>query len=44
MRCPVEDLSIVGRNTMGVKVMELEADDSVAAVDVIDAERIEDEE
>ncbi len=44
MRCPVEDLSIVGRNTMGVKVMDLEAGDRVAAVDVIDAERIEDEE
>jgi DNA gyrase subunit A len=43
MRCPVEDLSIVGRNTMGVKVMDLEAGDRVAAVDVIDAERIEDE-
>jgi DNA gyrase subunit A len=44
MRCPVEDLSIVGRNTMGVKVMDLEAGDRVAAVDVIDADRIEDEE
>ncbi|QKY19383.1 DNA gyrase subunit A [Halolamina sp. CBA1230] len=42
MRCPVEDLSIVGRNTMGVTVMDLDGDDRVAAVDVIDAERIED--
>jgi len=41
MRCPVEDLSIVGRNTMGVTVMDLEAGDRVAAVDVVDAERIE---
>ncbi|WP_435115428.1 DNA gyrase subunit A [Halolamina sp. C58] len=41
MRCPVEDLSIVGRNTMGVTVMDLEDGDRVAAVDVIDADRIE---
>ncbi|MFD1525142.1 DNA gyrase C-terminal beta-propeller domain-containing protein, partial [Halolamina salina] len=44
MRCPVEDLSIVGRNTMGVTVMDLEDGDRVAAVDVIDADRIADDE
>ncbi|MFW5896022.1 MAG: DNA gyrase subunit A [archaeon] len=41
MRCPVEDLSIVGRNTMGVTVMDLDPGDRVAAVDVVDADRIE---
>jgi len=41
MRCPVEDLSIVGRNTMGVTVMQLDDGDRVAAVDVIDADRME---
>jgi DNA gyrase subunit A len=34
-RMPVEDLSIVGRNTMGVKVMETEDDDAVACVAVL---------
>ncbi|MFD1598870.1 DNA gyrase subunit A [Halobellus rarus] len=34
LRTPVEDLSTVGRNTMGVIVMELDAGDSVASVDV----------
>jgi DNA gyrase subunit A len=35
LRTSVEDISAVGRNTMGVIVMDLEADDHVAAVDVI---------
>ncbi len=34
LRTPVDDLSVVGRNTMGVIVMELEAGDTVASVDV----------
>ena len=34
LRTPVEDLSTVGRNTMGVIVMELDEGDSVASVDV----------
>ncbi|WP_137287102.1 DNA gyrase subunit A [Halorussus salinisoli] len=38
MRIRAADISEVGRNTMGVKVMELEADDSVASVDVLSAE------
>ncbi|GAB7093363.1 DNA gyrase subunit A [Halolamina litorea] len=42
MRCPVEGISIVGRNTMGVTVMDLDEGDTVAAVDVVEAERIED--
>jgi len=41
MRSPVEDLSIVGRNTMGVIVMRVDDGDRVAAVDVIEAERME---
>jgi len=44
MRSPVEDLSIVGRNTMGVIVMRVDDGDRVAAVDVIEAERMEDDE
>jgi DNA gyrase subunit A len=35
VRTPVEDISTVGRNTMGVIVMDLDAGDSVASVDVI---------
>ena len=35
MRCPVADISTFGRNTMGVKVMELDGDDQVASVTVI---------
>ncbi|UPV73623.1 DNA gyrase subunit A [Halorussus limi] len=35
MRIRAADISEVGRNTMGVKVMEVEGDDSVATVDVI---------
>jgi DNA gyrase subunit A len=41
MRTPVEDLSIVGRNTMGVTVMDLDPGDSVASVDVVSAEQME---
>jgi DNA gyrase subunit A len=37
LRTPVEDVSIIGRNTMGVIVMDLEADDHVATVDVVPA-------
>jgi DNA gyrase subunit A len=36
IRTPVGDVSQVGRNTMGVKVMELESDDAVASVTVLD--------
>jgi DNA gyrase subunit A len=35
MRCPVADVSTVGRNTKGVKVMEVEAGDQVASVTVV---------
>jgi DNA gyrase subunit A len=35
MRCPVENISTVGRNTMGVKVMTVEDGDGVASVTVI---------
>ncbi|MEF8783614.1 MAG: DNA gyrase subunit A [Haloarculaceae archaeon] len=35
MRCPVADISTVGRNTKGVKVMEVEVDDQVASVTVV---------
>ncbi|MFB6168684.1 MAG: DNA gyrase subunit A [Haloferacaceae archaeon] len=42
IRTPVEDISTVGRNTMGVTVMDVAAADRVASVDVIDAERVED--
>jgi len=39
MRTPVEDVSTVGRNTMGVIVMDLDDGDSVASVAVIPAGR-----
>jgi DNA gyrase subunit A len=39
MRAPVDDVSTVGRNTMGVIVMELDADDAVASVAVVPAAR-----
>jgi len=42
MRCPVEDVSTVGRNTMGVTIMDVAADDTVASVDVIPGTVIED--
>jgi len=35
MRCPVADISTVGRNTKGVVIMDVEADDNVACMDVI---------
>ncbi|MWV38935.1 DNA gyrase subunit A [Natrialba sp. INN-245] len=37
IRTRVDEVSTVGRNTMGVIVMEVEADDAVASVDVIPA-------
>ena len=39
MRTPIEGISTVGRNTMGVIVMELDAGDAVASVAVIPADR-----
>jgi len=42
MRTPVEGISIVGRNTMGVIVMELESGDQVACLDVIPREMVTD--
>ncbi|MFC4552753.1 MULTISPECIES: DNA gyrase subunit A [Halorussus] len=41
MRIRADDISEVGRNTMGVKVMELEGDDTVASVDVLPGGRRE---
>jgi DNA gyrase subunit A len=41
MRSRVNEISRVGRNTMGVRVMDVEADDGVAAVDVVPADRVE---
>jgi DNA gyrase subunit A len=38
MRCPVADISTVGRNTKGVKVMEVEAGDAVASLTVVPGE------
>jgi DNA gyrase subunit A len=35
MRTPIEDVSIVGRNTKGVIVMEVDPDDRLANVDVV---------
>jgi len=43
MRTPVEDISTVGRNTMGVIVMDLDASDTVACLDVIPREMVTDE-
>ncbi len=40
MRTPVEGISTVGRNTMGVIVMDLSEGDSVASVDVIPREMV----
>jgi DNA gyrase subunit A len=37
MRTPIEDVSVVGRNTMGVIAMEIEAGDRLANVDVVPA-------
>jgi DNA gyrase subunit A len=41
IRLPVEDVSTVGRNTMGVIVMDLDGTDAVASVAVIPADRVE---
>jgi DNA gyrase subunit A len=41
MRIRAADISEVGRNTMGVTVMDVDADDRVASVDVIPAEAAE---
>jgi len=38
MRCPVADISTVGRNTKGVVIMDVESGDSVACVDVLPVE------
>jgi DNA gyrase subunit A len=38
MRTPIEDVSVVGRNTKGVIVMDIEASDRLANVDVIPAD------
>jgi DNA gyrase subunit A len=35
MRCPVAEISTVGRNTKGVIVMEVEEGDQVASVTVV---------
>ena len=43
MRTPVQDISTVGRNTKGVIVMDLDADDSIACLDVIPREKVTDE-
>jgi DNA gyrase subunit A len=37
IRTPVDDLSIIGRNTKGVRVMKIDADDAVGAVAVVPA-------
>ncbi|MXR51247.1 DNA gyrase subunit A [Halovenus sp. WSH3] len=42
MRCPVEEISTVGRNTKGVNVMEVEEGDRVASVTVIPGATIDD--
>ncbi len=36
VRTRVDDVSVVGRNTMGVRVMDLDGDDHVATVDVLE--------
>ncbi|WP_254862761.1 DNA gyrase subunit A [Halovivax gelatinilyticus] len=41
MRTRAGEVSTVGRNTMGVTVMDVEADDAVASVDVLSASIIE---
>ncbi|WP_129115761.1 DNA gyrase subunit A [Halegenticoccus tardaugens] len=40
VRTPVDGISTVGRNTMGVIVMDLDDGDAVASVDVVSADRI----
>ncbi|GAB7008485.1 DNA gyrase subunit A [Halorubrum trueperi] len=45
MRTRVEEISTVGRNTMGVIVMDLEPDDEVASVDIVpESAYVDDEE
>ncbi|SFL59771.1 DNA gyrase subunit A [Halogranum rubrum] len=44
MRTRVDEISTVGRNTMGVIVMDLDDGDHVAAVDVVPAARVSPEE
>ena len=39
LRAPVESISVVGRNTMGVIVMDVGSDDRLASVDVLPAAR-----
>jgi len=41
MRTPIEDVSVVGRNTKGVIVMDVEASDRLANVDVTPADVVE---
>ncbi|MFB6068646.1 MAG: DNA gyrase subunit A [Halobacterium sp.] len=41
MRTRVEDVSVVGRNTMGVTVMDLDEGDDVASVAVVPAKRVD---
>lgn len=38
IRCPVRDISVVGRNTQGVRIMRLEPEDRVVAVEKVIAE------
>jgi len=42
MRTRVEEVSVIGRNTMGVTVMDVVDDDAVAAVDVLPAATVGD--
>jgi DNA gyrase subunit A len=44
MRTRADEVSVVGRNTMGVTVMDVAEDDAVAAVDVVPAENVGDDE
>jgi DNA gyrase subunit A len=39
MRTPIESISVVGRNTMGVTIMNVDADDRLASIDVLPAAR-----
>jgi DNA gyrase subunit A len=41
---PVDEISTVGRNTKGVKIMEVDEGDEVAGVDVYDPTATEDDE
>ena len=43
MRTEVKNISVVGRNTKGVKVMQLDEKDRIASVDVISADSMADE-